>query len=91
MFKCEKCGLCCQNLNLNSLYDDLNDGTGVCIYYNRETRLCNIYEKRPEKCNVDETYKYFAKYMSYENYINMNIEVCKKLKEGYCDGKDGRY
>lgn len=31
-FECDKCGLCCMNLNKSSLYDDLNDGTGVCIF-----------------------------------------------------------
>lgn len=90
MFKCDKCGLCCQNLNLNSLYDDLNDGTGTCKYYDRESKLCTIYDRRPEKCNVVAMYKYFSGVLSYEDYIKMNIEVCEKLKEGVCDGEDDR-
>lgn len=79
-FKCDKCGLCCQNLNLNKLYDDLNDGTGCCIYYDKKTKLCKIYDNRPEKCNVKAMYKYFALYMSYEEYLNMNTKMCKILK-----------
>lgn len=36
MFNCDKCGLCCQNLNKSINADDLNDGTGVCVYYNKK-------------------------------------------------------
>lgn len=82
VFKCDKCGLCCQNLNLNSLYDDLNDGTGTCKYYDKVTRLCKIYQNRPEKCNVTRMYRYFKNVMTYEEYIQKNIEVCKTLKAG---------
>ena len=47
MFNCNKCGLCCQNLN--EYYLDLDRGDGVCRYFNEKTRLCDIYEKRPMK------------------------------------------
>ena len=80
-FQCDKCGLCCQNLNANSLYDDLNDGTGVCKYYDKETHLCTIYEDRPEKCNVKETYAYYSNIMDYEDYLKYNYEACRKMKK----------
>lgn len=81
-FECDKCGLCCMNLNKSSLYDDLNDGTGVCIFFDKINKLCKIYETRPLKCNVKLAYKkLFKYYMPYEEYLQLNYEMCKKLKE----------
>ena len=79
-FYCDKCGLCCQNLNRSSLYDDLNDGTGVCIYYDVKTHLCKIYDERPDKCNVEKYYEYVAGQYSYEEYLKLNVESRMKLK-----------
>ena len=60
MFKCDKCGLCCQNLKKSYLYKDLDRGDGICKYYNTETKLCTIYSSRPLICNIEESYyKYF--------------------------------
>ena len=44
-FKCDRCGLCCQNLSKSSLYGDLNDGTGVCRYFDRKSNLCKLQEQ----------------------------------------------
>lgn len=82
-FVCDMCGICCQSLNGNALYDDLNDGTGVCIYYDHETHKCKIYEKRPNKCNIEKYYDNIKNQISYEEYLNMNYEICKRLKGGY--------
>lgn len=81
MFSCDKCGKCCENLGCSELYIDLDDGTGSCIFFNKTTRLCNIYDTRPEKCRVDASYKYFKDAMAYETYLALNYEMCKKLKE----------
>ena len=81
-FYCDKCGLCCQNLNRSSLYDDLNDGNGICVHFDTKSRLCGIYDERPDKCNVKEYYKYVAERYTYEEYINLNIASCKNLKGG---------
>lgn len=81
-FICNMCGLCCQNLDKNKLYDDLNDGTGVCIHYDKSTRRCTIYEKRPDKCNVDKYYMKFEKQISYDEYLELNYQNCKRLKGG---------
>lgn len=80
-FKCIKCGLCCQNLNKSQLYDDLNDGTGTCIYYDKVTHLCSIYNNRPEKCNVDKCYKYFSDKYTYEEYLELNYKSCEMLRK----------
>ena len=79
-FICDKCGLCCQNLNNNPLYDDLHDGNGICRYYDIHTHLCTIYDHRPIKCNVKEAYKAFNFKMSYTDYLKINYEACRKLK-----------
>lgn len=81
-FVCDRCGLCCENLHRSALYDDLNDGTGVCIYYDKKTHLCTVYKSRPEKCNVEASYKYFKDKLSYEKYLELNYESCKALKGG---------
>ena len=83
-FLCDKCGLCCQNLQGNPIYNDLDDGTGVCVHYHKDTHLCKIYENRPVKCNVEKAYSEFGFEMSYDEYLKLNYEACGKLKEGIC-------
>ena len=83
-FKCDKCGLCCQNLKNNPLYSDLDDGTGVCIYYEKTTHLCSIYTNRPVKCDIKRAYYEFGFKMPYEEYLKLNYDACKKLKEKKC-------
>lgn len=82
-FPCDCCGLCCEHLSNIDLYRDLDDGTGVCKYFDKSSRLCSIYEKRPRKCNVQEGYIWFQQQMSYEEYIQENKKACQKLKEEF--------
>lgn len=79
-FKCDRCGLCCQNLGKSPLYADLDDGTGVCRFLDRKSNLCKIYENRPVKCNVEKSYAFFADAMSYDEYLKLNHEACLMLK-----------
>lgn len=82
MFICEKCGQCCCNINKNSLYKELDNGEGVCIHYNKVTRLCNIYEQRPILCRIDDAYElYFKTSLSKEKYYELNYEACRKLRK----------
>ena len=69
-FPCDRCGLCCRNLSLSSLYSDLDDGHGVCRYFNAKTNKCNIYERRPLKCNIGDTTipSYLGDGYSYDNF-----------------------
>lgn len=83
-FICDKCGLCCQSLQNNPIYSDLDDGTGTCIYYDKVTHLCTIYDSRPIKCNVKAAYEAYKFEMSYEQYLDLNYEACKTLKEKKC-------
>ncbi len=78
-FKCDKCGECCRNLGLSDLYGDLDSGNGVCRYL--IGNLCSIYENRPLKCRVEESYCFFEEVMSKEEYYAKNYEVCAGLKQ----------
>lgn len=80
-FPCDQCGKCCRNLNKSPLYADLHDGAGICRYLNQETNLCTIYEKRPEKCNIIDSYYHFHEVMTFHEYIERNIASCRELKE----------
>lgn len=80
MFKCDKCGECCRQLNKSSIYDDLHDGGGVCRYL--KNNLCSIYEKRPLLCRVDESYDaVFKDKLSYDEYIQLNYKFCNEIKK----------
>ncbi len=89
-FPCDKCGICCQNLHLSDMFTDLDDGTGTCIYFDSQSKLCTIYDNRPEKCNVEKMYKYYSTFLTYEEYIYANIEACRILKEGAVNGQNFR-
>ena len=81
MFACDKCGMCCRNLNRSPLYIDLDRGDGTCVYLDEITNLCRIYSRRPEKCNVDLIYeKYFKEVISLEEFYMLNYEACKDYK-----------
>lgn len=80
-FPCDCCGLCCQNLTLSSLYSDLDNGCGVCRYFNSKTNKCSIYERRPLKCNIDAMYdKFYATIMTRDEFYQINKQACNALK-----------
>lgn len=78
---CDKCGICCKNLDKNEIYYYLDSGNGICKNFDKATNLCKIYEKRPLICNVKEAYKeIYFKYMSFKEYQKLNQEGCQNLK-----------
>lgn len=80
MFKCDRCGECCRNLNKSPIYNELHDGDGVCRYL--RNNLCSIYETRPLLCRVDESYELFFKdKLSYDEYVQRNYSFCKEFKK----------
>ena len=81
-FVCIQCGTCCRNLDKNNIYNDLDKGDGICKYLDELTNLCNIYEARPDKCNVEKGYQYFAGVMSFAEYLNYNTNACIELRGG---------
>lgn len=81
-FKCDMCGLCCQNLRRSELYSFLDRGDGVCKYYDDVSHKCSIYNNRPLICNVEAYYEaYFRNIIDKTEYLKMNYSVCSKLKE----------
>lgn len=81
MFKCDKCGICCESISALELYKELDEGTGTCKYFDKHSRLCTIYNNRPDICNVDKAYElYFKKEYTREEYYTLNYEMCEKLK-----------
>ena len=79
-FYCERCGKCCRNLRMSSLYVNMDRGDGVCKYYDEVSRLCNIYENRPIICNVDAYYDaYLRCKMTRKEYYDRNRKICEKL------------
>ena len=80
MFKCDKCGSCCRNLNLSNLYSELDRGDGVCKFL--DGNLCLIYDERPLLCRIDESYDaFFSKEMSRDEYYRINKIMCDELKK----------
>lgn len=80
-FPCEKCGCCCRSLAGCGLYADLDRGDGVCRYFDIKSKLCLIYDKRPEKCNISKMYSlYFADQYTWEEFIDVNKKACNLLR-----------
>lgn len=80
MFKCDKCGECCRNLDNSPVYAELHNGDGICKYLSGN--LCSIYLTRPILCCVDKSYElYFKDIMTYDKYEELNHEVCNILKK----------
>lgn len=79
MFKCDKCGACCRNLDKSPIYDGMHSGNGICHYLSGNE--CSIYESRPLICRIDDSYRvFFSKEMTYDDYLQLNYKCCEILK-----------
>ncbi len=75
-YECKVCGECCRHLDLSELYSDLDLGDGTCKYLTGN--LCKIYNERPLKCRVEESYyAFFSHNMSKEAFYQRNYEMCE--------------
>ncbi|MGL5659981.1 MAG: YkgJ family cysteine cluster protein [Aeromonas sp.] len=82
MFKCDGCGCCCENLQQNNMMQDMHSGDGVCYFFNKISRQCNIYEFRPLVCRVDDYYHLkLATFMSKQEYYQNNSAFCEMIKK----------
>lgn len=80
MFVCTKCGLCCRNIDKIPELSKFHTGDGVCIYLSDEN-LCNIYETRPDICNVERMYELrYKTTMTKMEYEKRNMEGCSFLR-----------
>ena len=80
-FPCDQCGICCQKVNLANELRFLDRGDGVCKHYDHASRLCSIYNDRPDICRVDRQYEEkFVKLYSWEEFVEINVKACEQLK-----------
>ena len=64
-FPCEKCGECCRHISGIPELAEYDRGDGVCVHL--KGVLCEIYDHRPEICNVETMFrKVFSKSMTRE-------------------------
>ena len=81
-FPCTQCGACCRHVNLSELTAYLDRGDGICHYYDLASRLCSIYENRPEICRVEVYYqKYLKKQYTWDKFVELNLIACKQLAD----------
>lgn len=81
MYQCARCGCCCRSLSNSKLYSDLDRGDGICSFLDTKTNLCEIYDNRPLKCNVDKIYDlFFSEKINRMDYYAINYADCKKLQ-----------
>lgn len=75
------------NLKMSELFSDLDRGDGICRYFDVTSKLCSIYENRPDKCNVDKMYeKCYKDKIFIEEYYKLNYEACNRLKKVFASG-----
>jgi Fe-S-cluster containining protein len=83
IFPCDKCGICCNHINEIPELHSFDSGNGRCIHL-LDNNLCEIYETRPDICNVKTMYeKIYCSEMSEDEYIKLNTEGCNELKRKY--------
>ena len=81
-FRCDRCGICCRSIGGIPQLRQYDRGDGVCCHLT-DANLCDMYESRPEVCNVEKMYSRFAAEMSMDEYISMMEESCECLKESF--------
>lgn len=95
-FECDKCGLCCRCLRHNATVkgtrlEKMDRGDGVCKHLTADN-LCDIYDHRPDICNVDKTYDMeFADKMSREEYHTMQRNACEVIRKTFAARNKERF
>ncbi|WP_399553544.1 YkgJ family cysteine cluster protein [uncultured Veillonella sp.] len=80
MFSCDKCGLCCRNIDRIPELKTFHNGNGICKFL--INNKCSIYDRRPLICNVDRIYeKFFRTSYTLEEFYKLNHQVCMMLKQ----------
>lgn len=81
-FPCSQCGACCRHVNLSELTKHLDRGDGICHHYDLDSRLCSIYERRPEICQIDTFYqKHLKEKLTWNEFVELNLIACKQLEK----------
>ena len=82
-FNCRKCGKCCTLFHLfpedSEARITLDSRDGTCRYFDRESHLCSIYDRRPIICDNGRYYterlKDSMSRVEFEAFLN---EYCEK-------------
>lgn len=83
IFECDKCGICCKHIDNIPQLKSFDMGNGRCKFL-LDNNLCEIYEHRPDICNVSKMYEIeYSKYFTEEEYFELNFEGCLKIKSMY--------
>jgi Fe-S-cluster containining protein len=88
-FKCTSCGACCILAGKIGLMPSKKDGS--CIYLNKKNQ-CDIYDNRPEICNVKRMYAKRVNQglkMSYTDFCKINNKICNSMIDDL--GLDKKY
>lgn len=83
-FTCDCCGLCCKSIGGIPQLRWFDRGDGVCRHLT-DANLCDIYESRPEVCNIEMMYSRFSSEMTKAEYFSMMAASCNYLKNYFCD------
>jgi len=83
-FNCDRCGLCCRSIGGIPQLKQYDRGDGVCCHLT-DANLCDMYESRPEVCNVERMYSRFAGEMTRDEYYSMMQDACECLKKRSAD------
>jgi len=79
-FPCHQCGLCCQNVHRSAQTAFLDRGDGTCRHYQADSKLCAVYETRPDICRVDRQYALnYAQDFTWEEFVDANLRACAWL------------
>lgn len=79
-FPCTSCGKCCENVHLSSLTIHLDQGDGSCRHLDASTKLCTIYDDRPDICRVDLQYREsYQQIYSWNEFVALNLKSCEIL------------
>lgn len=79
VFPCDCCGKCCQAVHLSELTQYLDRGDGACRHLDQSSKLCQIYDTRPEICNVNQMYHKHFQQIEWKVFVDMNREICNLL------------
>lgn len=84
MFPCSGCGLCCKNIHGIEELKAYDLGNGVCMYLNMQSNACEIYDTRPDICQVDKMFVMkYSEHFSKKEFYALNANICNQLQEFY--------
>ena len=81
-FPCNSCGKCCSNVHLAEETASLDRGDGICRHLDTQTRMCQVYDSRPDICRVELQYRVkYASTYTWEYFVELNLKICESLPE----------